>query len=146
MRESAHDIVRMALWMSLLRACSGAEGFMKKHQGRVTAQSMVDFVLFEPGFPRSIYYTLNAACEQLSRIWTEPTHISRKRLSSLVTFLQTQRTDLDVSQIHAVLTQVVDESAAICSRISEEILGPPRVAKPVDVPPVAGSQSQSQST
>jgi uncharacterized alpha-E superfamily protein len=132
MRESAHDIVRMALWMSLLRACSGAEGFMKKHQGRVTAPSMVAFVLFEPDFPRAIRYMLRGAHDQLSRIWSEPTHTSRTRLSSLLAWLDQQSGELEIGQIHPVLTYVVDETAAICSRISEEILGPPRVARKVD--------------
>ena len=59
-QEHAHDIVQAALWMSLLRACSGAEGFMKKHQGRVTAQTMVAFLLFEPDFPRSLRYCLRS--------------------------------------------------------------------------------------
>ncbi len=143
MRETAHDIVRMALWMSLLRACSGAEGFMKKHQGRVTAQSMVEFVLFESGFPRSIQYTLSAASDQLSRIWTEPTHNSRSRLSSLLAWLESQHNELEISQIHPVLTYVVDETSAICSRISEEIQGPPHPRS--DVPVEAPGQVQSQS-
>lgn len=145
MRESAHDIVRMALWMSLLRACSGAEGFMKKHQGRVTAQSMVEFVLFEPGFPRSIHYTLKAAAEQLGRIWSEPTHTSRARLASLVAWLASQKGELELSQIHAVLTYVVDETSAICSRISEEIQGPARAPRVSEPPAPAAGQTQVQS-
>jgi uncharacterized alpha-E superfamily protein len=144
MRESAHDIVRMALWMSLLRACSGAEGFMKKHQGRVTAQSMVEFVLFEPAFPRSIHYTLKAACEQLTRIWTE-SHTSRARLASLIAWLASQKDELELSQIHAVLTYVVDETSAICSRIAEEIQGPARPARMSEPPAPGSSQTQVQS-
>ncbi len=146
MREAAHDIVRMALWMSLLRACSGAEGFMKKHQGRVTAQSMVEFVLFEPDFPRSIQYTLKAAADQLGRIWSEPTHSSRARLSSLLAWLESQRSELEISQVHAVLTYVVDETSAICSRISEEIQGPPHPRSEAPAAPVvAAGQVQTQS-
>jgi len=144
MRENPHDIVRMALWMSLLRACSGAEGFMKKHQGRVSAQSMIEFVLFEPAFPRSIRYTLKAAAEQLGGIWGEPSHTSRARLASLIAWLDSQKTELEVAQIHAVLTQIVDEMAAICSRVAEEIQGPPRVPKAsVGTPPPSQTQSQS---
>ena len=118
---------------------------MKKHQGRVSAPSMVSFVLFEPDFPRSIRYTLKAAIEQLSRIWSEPSHTSRARLSSLLAWLESQATELEIGQIHPVLTYVVDETAAICGRISEEIQGPPRVARKVDGEPPAQAQSQSQS-
>jgi uncharacterized alpha-E superfamily protein len=146
MRESAHDIVRMALWMSLLRACSGHESFMKKHQGRVSAQHMVEFVLFETGFPRSIQYTLRAAAEQLGRIWTEPTHTSRARLSSLLAWLESQKKEFEIGQIHPLLTYVVDETAAICVRISEEIQGPQRPARLSDPGPAPQSQSQTQMT
>ena len=144
MRESAHDIVRMALWMSLLRACSGAEGFMKKHQGRVSAQSMVEFVLFESAFPRSIRYTLKAACEQIARIWNEPSHTSRSRLSSLLAWLESQEQEIELGQIHPLLTYVVDETAAICSRISEEIQGPKAAITASDDAAPAQSQSQVQ--
>lgn len=142
MRESAHDIVRMALWMSLLRACSGAEGFMKKHQGRVTALSMVEFVLFEPSFPRSIRYTLKAAADQLSRIWTEPSHTSRARLASLLAWLESQSSEFEIGQVHPVLTYAVDEAAAICAHIAEEIQGPPRPARKAE--PSAAGQGQTQ--
>jgi uncharacterized alpha-E superfamily protein len=145
MRESAHEIVRMALWMSLLRACSGHESFMKKHQGRVSAQSMVEFVLFEPTFPRSIHYLLKAAQDQLSRIWTEPSHTSRARLSSLAAWVEQQKKEFDIGQIHSILTYVVDETSSVCSKISEEIQGP-KAAPRVSEPPAAQSQSQSQAT
>lgn len=145
MRESAHEIVRMALWMSLLRASSGHETFMKKHQGRVSAQSMVEFVLFDLTFPRSIQYTLKAAAEQLSRIWTEP-HSSRTRLASLNAWVEQQKKEFEIGQIHSTLTYVVDEASAICSKISEEILGPKPPTARLSEPPAAQSQSQSQSS
>ena len=120
---------------------------MKKHQGRVTARSMLEFVLFEPAFPRSIQYTLKAAADQLGRIWSEPAHTSRARLSSLLAWLESQREDFDIGQTHPILTYVVDETAAICSKISEEIQGPPRatrVSDPGHAPAPSQGQSQSQ--
>jgi uncharacterized alpha-E superfamily protein len=71
-QESAHDILKAALWMSLLRACFGAEGFMKKHQRRVTAQTMVASLLFEPAFPQSLRYCLRSGQGLLERIWGQP--------------------------------------------------------------------------
>jgi uncharacterized alpha-E superfamily protein len=140
-QESAHDIVQAALWLSLLRACSGAEGFMKKNQGRVTAHSMVGFLLFEPSFPRSICYCLRSGQGLLQRIWNasapgEPPHPSHERLEHLLGWLDQQSRTLDISQIHKLLTAVVDETTVICSSISEEIQGPPR----------GQTQSQTQSS
>ena len=101
---------------------------MKKHQGRVSAQSMVAFLLFEPAFPRSLRYCLKAAADQLGRIWTEPTHTSRARLASLIAWLESQKSEFDIGQIHPVLTYVVDESAAICVQDLRGDPGPPAAA------------------
>ena len=77
----AHDIVQVALWMSLLQACSGSEAFMRRVRGRVSAQSVVGFLLFERDFPRSIWYCLNTARTLVGRVWedgggAEPGHTS----------------------------------------------------------------------
>jgi uncharacterized alpha-E superfamily protein len=127
----AHELVQTALWMSLLRSCSGAEAFMKKNQGRITAHSMVAFLLFEPSFPRSLRYCLRSADGLLRRIWpnegagsTLPP--SRARVAALLQWLDAQALSLDMGQIHKLLTHVVDETAAICAHVSEEIQGPPQ--------------------
>src|SRR5205814_3847835 len=59
--EAPGQIVEVALWLSLLRACSGYEAFVKKSRGRVTAQSVVSFLLFDTQFPRSLRYCLRSA-------------------------------------------------------------------------------------
>lgn len=128
-----NDIVQVALWMSLLRACSGSEAFMKKHQGRVTAHSMVAFLLFEPAFPRSLRYCLQTGAQILRRVWPDlgvggALPPSRARIETLLAWLTEQEQGFEVGRIHKLLTHVVDETAAICSLIGTEIQGPPRVA------------------
>jgi uncharacterized alpha-E superfamily protein len=129
-REAAHEVVQVALWMSLLRACSGSEAFMKK-KGRVSAHNMVAFLLFEPAFPRSLAYSLQSSQGLLKRIWGEPaagelTPQSISQMNDLVAWLARQSKELDLGQMHKLLTHVVDETTAICSHISREIQGPPR--------------------
>jgi uncharacterized alpha-E superfamily protein len=151
--ESAHDVVQVAVWLSLLRACSGAEVFMKKNQGRVTAQSVAQFLLFEQAFPRSLRYCLRSARSLLFEIWPEamPEPVAQPMRSSVVERRSPRRTAelcdwLDdraktfasVNDIHEVLTTVVDEIGAICMQISSEIQGPVRSKRQ--------SQSQSQSS
>jgi uncharacterized alpha-E superfamily protein len=153
-REHAqsHDIVSVALWMSLLRACSGSEAFMKKSKGRITAHSVVSFLLFEKAFPRSLTYCLATARPLLRRIWPDrpvttqsqtqsqgtqvqssrplPGHSQRPslaRLDALLTWLEGQRESFDMAKIHAILTHVVDETSAVCTMISAEIQGPIQV-------------------
>jgi uncharacterized alpha-E superfamily protein len=126
----AHDIVQVALWMSLLRACSGAEAFMKKHQGRVSAQALVSFLLFEQTFPRSLRYCLRSARGLLRGIWPTAEGGGERppaaRLDLLVHWLEAQKAGLEGGDIHALLTHIVDETAAICTLVSTEIQGPPR--------------------
>ncbi len=127
-REAAHEIVGVALWMSLLRACSASEGFVKKNQGRVTAEKMVEFVLFEPTFPRSLLYCLKAAGDLVKRIWKPDESMGRAsttRLSALITWLEAQIDDFDLSHVHMVITRVVDDNARVCLHIAQEIQGPP---------------------
>jgi uncharacterized alpha-E superfamily protein len=130
-RESAHDIVQAALWFSLLRACSGVEAFMKKNQGRVSAEHMVSFLLFEPAFPRSILYCLQSAQALLRRIYPDPAaspaaRAALQRIERLLTWLDEQSRALDLARIHDLLTHVVDETAAICTTVCQAIEGPPR--------------------
>jgi len=130
-REGAHDIVQVALWLSLLRACSGAEAFMKANQGRVSVPAMLEFLLFSPEFPRSLRYCLRSAYGLLRRVWSDPNddpemHLSLARLGSLLDWLDLRASTLDVSLIHGFLTYVVDETAAVCDSVGREIQGPPR--------------------
>lgn len=132
-REAAHEIVGVALWMSLLKACSASEAFVKKNQGRVTAQAMVEFVLFEPAFPRSLLYCLRAARDQVQRIWSPEESAGRAstaELTSLSSWLEAQGDVFDLANIHAVLTRVVDDTASVCAHIQQEIQGPPAVVEP----------------
>jgi uncharacterized alpha-E superfamily protein len=130
-KGQAHDIVQVALWLSLLRASSGAEAFMKKHQGRVSAKALVSFLLFESAFPRSLRYCLTSSRKLLAAIWPDADgeHASVGRLDALVAWLDQQEHAIDEQEdIHALLTHIVDEAGAICTLVSTEIQGPPRAA------------------
>jgi uncharacterized alpha-E superfamily protein len=137
-----HDIVKVALWLSLLRASSGVEAFMKMHQGRVSAQSLITFLLLEQSFPRSLRYCLRSACAILRDIWpplsgSASEHSSQTRLAALLAWLEAQT--FDGADIHALLTHVVDETAAVCTLVSTEIQGPPR--PPATAPHAPAPQS-----
>jgi uncharacterized alpha-E superfamily protein len=144
-REAAHQIVEVALWLSLLRACSGYEAFVKKHQGRASAQSIASFLVFDRRFPRSLRYCLTTARRIITDIWpgTEeggPGHAAYARCDALAGWLDARESTATPATIHDLLTHVVDQTAAICSDIGQEILGPPRPE-----PTVAGqTQSQTQ--
>ena len=66
--EVPHPILETALWLSLLRACSGSEAVMKRNHGKVTGAAVAAFLILEPRFPRSVMYCARSARERLAAI------------------------------------------------------------------------------
>ncbi len=126
---SSHQVVETALWLSLLRACSGSEAYMKRHQGRVSPQSVAAFLFFELRFPRSVRFCAHAALTRLSHI--RPAHErdlpggrSLERLKALETWLSVRTSETtERANLHSALTHVVDEAHDVCDEISQELLG-----------------------
>jgi uncharacterized alpha-E superfamily protein len=136
---ASHQIVEMALWLSLLRACSGYEAFVKKFQGRVTAAAVVSFLLYDVQFPRSLRYCLRSSRKILEDIWPTTTSLgqvpvglrSQRRLEDLVGWVEMRAAAVNPPEpIHDLLTHVVDQTAEICSDIGQEILGPMQEGQP----------------
>lgn len=157
------EVVETALWLSLLRACSGFEPFMKRNMGRVTGDAVAAFLIFESDFPRSIRFCLDAASDRFFRhirpagLPALPGAETAARLEALAAWLRARSQVPLGRDIHEVLTHVVDETAAVCLGLSRELFGygPVSIRPP---PPEAGdaapslgyhgdapSQSQSQS-
>ncbi len=147
--SQAHQVVETAVWMALLRACSGVEPFMKAHSGRVTAEAVARFLIGEARFPRSIAYCVHSAYERLGAIVPDagkaPGEQALLRLRVLDEWVrglsavngQTRESKdaQEIGPLHALLTHVVDETSAICETIGRELLG--YGAAPSAVPTVA---------
>jgi uncharacterized alpha-E superfamily protein len=122
-----HQIVQTALWLSLLRTCSGYEAFMRVHKGRVTGVEAVAFLLFEERFPRSLRYCVRSALGLMRRIWPAPVPAMGRapldRLVALDTWLEAQQDDVVSSSIHDLLTHVVDEIALTCREVRHGMSG-----------------------
>ncbi len=126
---AAQDVVATALWMGLLRACSGFEPFVKRNQGaRVTGAGIAAFLVLEPRFPRSVRYCVHSAYERLSTIRPPeerslPGGQTLERLRVLDRWLSTRTHDTLYAEIHHLLTHIVDEVSAICDGLGRELLG-----------------------
>ncbi len=134
-----HQVVETALWLSLLRACSGFEPFMKRQLGKVTGDAVASFLLLEPAFPRSIRFGVHASFERLCSIRPPgasslPGGETLARLGELDDWLHHLTPDTLGADVHEPLTHVVDEIAAVCNGIARELIGFAQ----------APSQSQSQ--
>jgi uncharacterized alpha-E superfamily protein len=126
-----HAVVETAVWLALLRACSGLEPFMQRYQGRVTGKSVAKFLLQEPRHPRSIRYCVHAASVRFAQMRPPeqrelPGARSQARLRALDEWVSNLGDEaVDMGEIHHVLTHCVDEVTAICATIGEELLGWP---------------------
>jgi uncharacterized alpha-E superfamily protein len=128
--DGPHQVVETTLWMTLLRALSGVEPFMKAYAGHVTGEAVARFLVTEARFPRSIAYCVRSAYERLCAIRPPddrdpPGDRALDRLRHLDDWVRHLPGNLDA--LHDVLTHVVDETAAICDTIGVELLGHPPV-------------------
>jgi uncharacterized alpha-E superfamily protein len=134
-----HPVLETALWLSLLRACSGFEAFMKRNRGRVTGPSVASFLVLEKRFPRAVAFCVRAARDRFAALCADG-EVTAARALDRLTALDRYLTDLapgdlEGGHVHAVLTHVVNETHAVCDFIGREVLAGD----------VASSMSQAQS-
>jgi uncharacterized alpha-E superfamily protein len=131
----AHQVVETSLWLTLLRACSGVEPFMRAHAGRVNGAAVARFLVGEVRFPRSIAYCIRAGYERLCAIRPPGQDLPGSRAVARLHRLDHWVEELPQvdAPLHDQLTHVVDEIAAICDTIGVELLGygPPPAAASV---------------
>ena len=158
-RARREEVVETALWLTLLRACSGFEPFMKRHRGAVTAEAVAAFLLFEADFPRSIRFCLDAASDRFFQ-HIRPAHQpslpgagTAARLSALAAWLRQRAAEPLPTDVHELLTHVVDEAGAIGNLLSSELfygsaasISPDPADGGYDAAALGISQSQTQTS
>ena len=126
---ATHQVVEVALWLALLRACSGFEPFMKRFHGRASAHTVARYLVLEARFPRSVNHCLHVASGRLSRVRTADADArghSLGRLRALESWVVDEAgPHIDADELHELLTHVVDETHAICNDVGRELFGYP---------------------
>jgi uncharacterized alpha-E superfamily protein len=124
-----HEIVETALWLSLLRALSGSEAYMKRAAGRISSESVARFLISEDAFPRSIAYCVHSAYDRLCAIRPPEQHelpggVALEQLRVLDTWVSAREKEpLGGTGVHDLLTHVVDEVHSIGQTLGKELLG-----------------------
>jgi len=135
-------LLQTALWLSLLRACSGFEAFMRREQGRVSREAAVSFLLFEARFPRSLRYCVRSALALARRLGADSggkgaVTAAHLRLEALDRWLDEQEGQEIPLSVHALLTHVVDEASTAGQELQQGVEG----ATSVTVRPPADDQA-----
>ena len=125
-------LLQTATWLSLLRACSGFEAFMRREQGRVSREAAVSFLVYEARFPRSLRYCVRSALALARRLDATGSKgavtEARGRLEALDHWLDSQEEKEIPLSIHELLTHVVDEASTACQELQQGVEGASAVA------------------
>ena len=100
---------------------------MKRYAGRVAPESIAQFLIFDPEFPRSIVHCVHAARSHFLSVRPRsetqlPGAESLRRIDDFWLWLQKQRATPSTA-MHDMLTYCVDDSARICAKMNEELFG-----------------------
>ncbi|CAN5920336.1 alpha-E domain-containing protein [soil metagenome] len=132
-RRASDEVVETALWLSLLRALSGSEAYLKRAAGRISSEGVARFLVSEAAFPRSIAYCVKSAYDRLCNIRPPEHHAlpggaTLERLRVLDAWVTArEKESLSGTAVHDLLTHVVDEVHEICGSLGTELLGAGRV-------------------
>jgi uncharacterized alpha-E superfamily protein len=78
----------MVQWASVLRSCSGFEAFRRSRRGQLNLERVVDYLLRDELFPRSILYSITEAGHALTRIAAAAPHLHANPASDLAAALR----------------------------------------------------------
>ena len=92
-------------WSAVLKSVSGFEMYRKKY-GRIAPRDVVDFLVMDREFPRSVHYCINRANDSLHAITGTPLGSFRYRSEQLLGQL---RADLDFTSLDAIIQQGIHE-------------------------------------
>jgi uncharacterized alpha-E superfamily protein len=135
-RPGAPELTEAALWLGVLRACSGMEPFLKRHRGTITGDAVAQFLLFDATFPTSVTYCVREARGRFAVIRPPgepdlPGRATMARLAALDGWLTQAARHAVVHDPHPLCTHIVGELAAIGSGLGAELFG----SGPVPPPP-----------
>ncbi|PTY08251.1 hypothetical protein DB347_01315 [Opitutaceae bacterium EW11] len=93
---SALDMIQ---WASVLRSCSGLEAFRKSRRGQLNLERVVDYLLRDPVFPRSIVFSVREAGRALAAIDADAPNHPGKPAAALLSRLETSLAKGEISDI-----------------------------------------------
>ncbi len=112
-------------WAGVLRSCRAYEAYQRIYVGRVEAEHVVEFLLLQPDFPRSVRFCLEAAARALSAI--EGTAPGRKlsRVDRVLGQVLSDLTFCDLDQIlqgdlHAFLGTVQERCGQVSRAVQDQ--------------------------
>ena len=95
---SALDVIQ---WGSVLRSCSGFEAFRRTQRGQLKLESVVNYLIRDAEFPRSVYASIAAAENCLAKICATKSGDMHERAVKELTILRQHLESTDVDAVIA---------------------------------------------
>jgi len=128
-------------WTAVLRSASAFEMYRKRH-GHIAPDKVVDFLILDDEFPRSVDYCLSGADQSLHAISDTPIGTYRNRAEQQLGYLRAELAFADMQQIIAKgLHEFLDELQSRMNRVDLTIYDTFFAQRPLGM---EFSQSQSQ--
>lgn len=112
---SALDMIQ---WASVLRSCSGFEAFRRSRRGQLNLEKVVDYLLRDDVFPRSILFSIAEAEQALGQITASAAHLEDNLPARLLRELRAELEMIDVPGViadglHEFLDDIQDKISGI---------------------------------
>ncbi|MFA6961094.1 MAG: alpha-E domain-containing protein [Opitutaceae bacterium] len=117
---SALDMIQ---WSSVLRSCSGFDAFRRSRRGQLNLERVVDYLVRDDVFPRSILYSISEAEQALGQITSSAPHLEDNTPSRLLRELRAELEMIDITAVIADgLHEFLDDIQVKVSEIHESML------------------------
>jgi len=141
--EEPDTAAEAAQWLAVLRSCAAIEPFFKRPQNEISGHDIAAFLLFDPGFPRSVLHNLRHVRDLLGLLRCEARpeigEGSRRLVDdTLVRFEALGFEGMLRAGLHEMLTALVNRTSELGEQIHADFFAPAPV-------PIARKLSQSQS-
>ena len=100
---SALDMVQ---WASVLRSCSAFEAFRRSRRGQLNLERVVDYLLRDEVFPRSILFSIAEAEQCLGQVTANAVHLEDNQPARLI---REMRAELEMIDVPAVIADGLHE-------------------------------------
>ncbi len=132
-------------WRQVLRSASALEAYRKQHRGFMRVGDVVDMLVFEPDFPRSLVFCIERLTEEFNEATVRTPAGRRLEPAKEITLLGLElkaatAADVIINGIHEFVDLVQARLAAINDTLTGEIF------RPVGATSLAPSASQGRAT
>ncbi len=117
-RTSITTPLETAQVMALLRSCSATQPFSKRSRGTPSGHAVVEFLVKETAFPRSVLYCLERAMIFVQKVRPKNGIVGDKSVDLLLALIddlqERPMTEIVERGIHEELTRIIDSVCEVC--------------------------------